>query len=189
MISEPDNGLYDAMNKGLRLATGKYIWFLNAGDEIHDKNVLFKLLSELHNNADIYYSDAMFVNNDGSEVGLRSKVTPHILPTDLKWQDFSLGMKVCHQAFIVKKEIAPKYWIENLSADVDWEINCLKNANSIQFLTAPLCRYLVGGLSIQNHRKSLMDRYAVLKKHFGFTPNLFNHMLIVLRSMLFKLKK
>ncbi|MCF0061106.1 glycosyltransferase [Dyadobacter chenwenxiniae] len=185
IISEPDSGLYDAMNKGLALARGKYVWFLNAGDEIFDPNTLKGLLEAFENNADVYYSDAMLVRENGSEVGLRSQFTPHILPLNLKWQDFALGMKVCHQAFIVRKSIAPTYDIENLSADIDWEIECLKKSTEIHFIKTPLCRYLVGGLSIKNHRRSLIDRFKVLHKHFGLIPSIFNHLRIFWRGAIF----
>jgi len=185
IVSEPDRGLYDAMNKGLALATGKYIWFLNAGDEIYDENVLKLLFRDLESNADVYYSDAMLVRDDGSEVGLRSRFTPHDLPKNLKWQDFSLGMKVCHQAFIAKKEIAPFYDDKNLSADIDWEIQCLKRSGKIHYLDFLLCKYLMGGISVKNHRRSLTDRFLVLRKHFGLFPALFNHLLIFQRGFLF----
>jgi glycosyltransferase involved in cell wall biosynthesis len=185
ILSEPDRGLYDAMNKGISLATGRYLWFLNAGDEVYDQNTLSNLVSRLKSGADIYYSDAMLVKENGDEVGLRSQFTPHILPANLKWQDFSLGMKVCHQAFIPKKEIAPGYDISNLSADIDWEIECLKKSGNTEFLDFILCRYLLGGTSTQNHRRSLTDRFHVLRKHFGFFPTLFNHLLILYRGFLF----
>jgi glycosyltransferase involved in cell wall biosynthesis len=185
IVSEPDKGLYDAMNKGLALAMGKYIWFLNAGDEIYDQHVLSSLLPLFETNADVYYSDAMFVKEDGSEVGLRSRFTPHQLPDHLKWQDFALGMKVCHQAFIAKKDIAPKYDIYNLSADIDWEIICLKNATQVTHLSFLLCRYLLGGISVKNHRRSLLDRFSVLRKHFGLLPALYNHLLIFWRGFWF----
>jgi len=185
IVSEPDRGLYDAMNKGLALATGRYVWFLNAGDEIYDKNVLFQLFENLKTNADVLYSDAMLVRDDGSEVGLRSKFTPHDLPKHLKWQDFALGMKVCHQAFIAKKSIASNFDILNLSADIDWEIKCLKKANQVQFLDFILCKYLMGGISIKNHRRSLFDRFKVLKKHFGLIPASLNQLLIFWRGFWF----
>lgn len=185
VVSEPDRGLYDAMNKGLYLATGKYLWFLNAGDEVYDENTLFNLLSRLKSGADTYYSDAMLVKENGVEVGLRSRFTPHSLPENLKWQDFRLGMKVCHQAFITKKEIAPSYDVSNLSADIDWEITCLKNSGKTEFLDFVLCRYLLGGTSTQNHRRSLTDRFHVLRKHFGFFPTVCNHLLILYRGFMF----
>lgn len=185
IVSERDKGLYDAMNKGLRLATGKYLWFLNAGDEAMDRHTLQNLLQAFQSNADVYYSDALMVREDGTEVGLRSRFTPHSLPRNLKWQDFALGMKVCHQAFIVKKSIAPLYDDENLSADIDWEISCLKKANNVRFVPFVICRYLLGGLSVKNHRRSLSDRFKVLTKHFGLVPTVFNHLRIFWRGYWF----
>jgi len=182
-ISEPDKGLYDAMNKGQQMATGEYVWFLNAGDEIHDTQTISKLFEAFRENAEVYYSDALFVNNDGSEVGLRSKVTPHRLPKELKWQDMRHGMKVCHQAFIAKKAIAPLYDITNLSADIDWEIVCLKRSQKTLFLDFVLCKYLTGGLSTQKHRKSLTDRFKVLTKHFGLIPTVYYHIVILIRAV------
>lgn len=188
VISEKDKGLYDAMNKGLRLASGKYLWFLNAGDEAYDDHTLQNLLSSLEGGAAVYYSDAMMVRENGTEVGLRSRFTPHTLAANLHWQDFALGMKVCHQAFIARKNIAPFYEYENLSADVDWEIECLKRAEEVKFLPFILCRYLLGGLSVKNHRRSLIDRYKVLKRHFGLVPTLFNHLRIFWRGYWFAKK-
>lgn len=188
LVSEPDKGLYDAMNKGLQHATGEYVWFMNAGDEIRDSKVLSKLLPLLTKKADVYYSDAMFVNDDGTEVGLRSQVTPHRLPQQLTWQDMALGMKVCHQAFIAKKALTPLYDVQNLSADIGWEIEILKKSTRNYYLDFLLCNYLTGGVSVQKHRQSLQDRFKVLAKHFGFLPTLWNHVLIVLRSILRKIK-
>ncbi|MCE7040563.1 glycosyltransferase [Dyadobacter sp. CY312] len=187
-VSERDHGLYDAMNKGLNLATGKYIWFLNAGDEVYDPRVLTQLIENITSDADIYYSDAMFVLENGAEVGLRSKFTPHQLPQNLKWQDFATGMRVCHQSFIAKKSIAPQYDITNLSADIDWEISCIKNAGRTQLLNFILCKYLLGGTSVQNHRRSLLDRFSVLRKHFGLIPTIINHLFIFWRGFWFARK-
>jgi glycosyltransferase involved in cell wall biosynthesis len=186
IVSEPDRGLYDAMNKGQALAQeGTYLWFLNAGDEIHDEQVLQKLFEALRSNADVYYSDALFVRDDGSPVGLRSQVTPHTLPHDLHWRHMALGMKVSHQAFLVKKELAPAYDISNLSADIEWEIVCLKRARTVKYLPFVLCRYLTGGLSVQRHRQSLLDRFRVLSRHFGLLPALWNHARIGWRGLIF----
>jgi glycosyltransferase involved in cell wall biosynthesis len=187
-ISEPDRGLYDAMNKGLKLATSQYVWFLNAGDEVYNPDVLRQLFTQLATHPDVCYSDAMFVREDGQEVGLRSQFTPHTLPAQLKWQDFSLGMKVCHQAFIPKRSIAPSYDITNLSADIDWEIQCLKKAKSILKVDFILCKYLLGGISVKNHKRSLEDRFKVLRKHFGLLPTLLAHLQIFWRSYKFQKK-
>ncbi|MCX6219214.1 glycosyltransferase family 2 protein [Spirosoma sp.] len=186
-ISEPDRGLYDAMNKGRQRATGEYVWFMNAGDELYDRDTLQKLLAQIKStDADVYYSDALFVREDGSPVGLRSQITPHTLPHTLTWCDMALGMKVCHQAFVARRAIAPAYPINNLSADLDWEIRCLKAASKVQFSPFTLCRYLVGGLSVQQHRQSLIDRFKVLVMHFGLVQTIINHSKILWRASQFK---
>ncbi|WP_421827255.1 glycosyltransferase family 2 protein [Larkinella sp.] len=186
-ISEPDRGLYDAMNKGQQRATGDYVWFMNAGDELHDETVLPKLLNQIRNNpADVYYSDALFVDDHGKALGLRSQVTPHVLPRHLNWRDMALGMKVCHQAFIARRKLAPPFLVDNLSADVDWEIRCLKTAQKVVMLDFVLCKYLVGGLSVQRHRQSLRDRFTVLADHFGVATALWNHVRIVVRAVRFR---
>ncbi|PWJ60619.1 glycosyltransferase involved in cell wall biosynthesis [Dyadobacter jejuensis] len=188
VYSEPDEGLYDAMNKGQQWARGTYIWFLNAGDSLFDSHTLSQVWQAMKTEPDILYGDAMLVRDDGREIGLRSAYTPHKLPTNLSWRHFATGMKVCHQSFITKKKLASPYLVHNLSADIDWEINCLKKANNIEYLPVALCRYLVGGLSVQNHRKSLIDRFIVLRHHFGLIPTLFNHLFILVRAFLFTQK-
>ncbi len=188
IMSEPDRGLYDAMNKGLSLAAGEYVWFLNAGDEVHDGQVLSRLLHAFETQADVYYSDALFVREDGTPVGLRSEVTPHTLPQNIHWRDLALGMKISHQALVVRRSLSPMYTYTNLSADIDWEIECLKRSKRTQFLPFVLCRYLVGGLSVRRHRRSLLDRFQVLRKHFGLLPTLWNHARIGWRGVRFALK-
>lgn len=186
--SEKDKGLYDAMNKGLQIALGQYVWFLNAGDEIHDADVLVRLLQAMASRADIYYSDALFVSESGAPLGLRSRITPHALSDTLTWKDMAMGMKICHQAFIVKTALAPLYDTANLSADLDWEIEAMKRATSICYLDFVLCKYLTGGLSTQRHRESLSDRWRVLRRHFGTAGALVSHLRILLRGLTFMVK-
>jgi glycosyltransferase involved in cell wall biosynthesis len=188
LISEKDNGLYDAMNKAQNLAKGDYIWFMNAGDEIADENCVENILQEIDNQADVIISDTIYLNENRVELGLRSQLTPHKIPENLNWRNFKFGMKICHQSFIVKKSLAIPYSINNLSADLDWEISILKKAQKIKLIENPLSKYLLGGLSKQKHQESLNGRFLVLQNHFGFLPNLFNHCWILIRMILFKLK-
>lgn len=190
-ISEPDKGIYDAMNKGLTLAKGEYVWFMNAGDELHDNAAVERLLKKINTEpADVYFSDALFVKEDGSPVGLRSEVTPHGLPKILTWKSMQLGMVVCHQAFIVRKSIAPHYDLKHhYSADVDWEIKCLKAGNKAVMIEPPLAKYLTGGFSIKNLRKSLWDRFVILRRHFGLSLSIWNHVRILWRGVLFSMKR
>jgi glycosyltransferase involved in cell wall biosynthesis len=190
LVSEPDKGLYDAMNKGLRLASGDFVWFMNAGDEINESEIVANFMQSLaETNADVFYGDTYFVEENGTIQGLRSDITPHRLPRNLKWQDMNLGMLVCHQAFIARKSIAPFYLENNLSADIDWEIECLKRAKKVQFLDTVVAKYLVGGISNKQLKRSLIDRYEVLKKHFGLFGAIMAHIQITIRGVKLILKK
>lgn len=189
-ISEKDKGIYDAMNKGMQLAKGDYILFLNAGDTFASATTLKNILKELAQNPDVLYGEAVFVNNEGVHLGLRSEVTPHRLPAGLTWEDFRFGMLVCHQAFIAKRSIAPLFNLHyKLSSDIDWEIWVLKKSQTILKSKAPICHYLMGGASVQNLQRSWKERYEVLKSHFGLLPNLFNHLVIIGRGLIFAFKK
>ena len=183
LISEPDEGLYDAMNKGLKLAKGDFVWFMNAGDEINDKETVSRIAQSVSEQIDVLYGDTYFVNNEGEIQGLRSEITPHRLPKNLKWQDMKLGMLVCHQSFIARKSIAPFYMKNNLSADIDWEIECLKRAKEVKYLDFVVSKYLTGGVSNQQLKRSLLDRYEVLKKHFGFVGAVVAHGQILWRGI------
>ncbi|MCU0468838.1 MAG: glycosyltransferase [Arcicella sp.] len=189
LVSEPDKGLYDAMNKGLKKATGDFIWFMNAGDEINNNQAVENIYKAISDKTDVLYGDTYFVDNDGNIQGLRSEITPHRLPKNLTWQDMKLGMLVCHQAFIARKSIAPLYMENNLSADVDWEIECLKRAREIKYLDFIVAKYLTGGISNQQLKRSLLDRYEVLKKHFGLSGAITAHIQILFRGISLMLKK
>ncbi len=182
--SEPDGGIYDAMNKGLARASGDFVWFMNAGDSFYDATAVARVRAAIRPDTDVVYGETLYVRPDGTAVGLRSAVTPHRLPNGLTWRDFRRGMVVCHQAFVARKTVAPLYDLRHpYSADVDWEIRCLQRARGVVRAEGVLARYLTGGFSKQHHRRSLLDRYAVLKRHFGFWPNLWHHAQIVTRRV------
>jgi glycosyltransferase involved in cell wall biosynthesis len=184
ILSEPDTGIYHAMNKGLAKAAGKYVWFMNAGDQLADSQVLGRLYASMQSGADVYYSDTLMVNDQGQSLGLRSLATPHTLPPNIGWRHFATGMRICHQSFVVKRSLAPMYKLNHrYSADIDWEIRCLKAAKIVERLPFVLSRYLTGGFSVKNHRASLADRYLILQQHFGLLPNVFNHIVILLRAL------
>ena len=189
ILSEPDKGLYDAMNKGLKLAKGDYIWYMNAGDHIHENNTVSKMMQNLPTDTDIIYGEIFMVNDEREKIGTRSEITPHKLPANLKWQDMRHGMLVSHQAFLPARKICPVYMDNNLSADIDWVINCLKKSKKNYNTNLVLADYLMGGTSKQQHQRSLKDRYIILKNHFGSFANILNHFYILLRAFLFKIKR
>ncbi len=183
-ISEPDQGIYHAMNKGLKAATGDYVWFINSGDEIYSADTLHSIAEYFMLNADIYYGEAMYIDRQGNEIGLRGDVTPHRLPDRLRWQDMNMGLVVCHQSLLVKRGIAIQYNLKfPHSGDIDWIITCLKKSDLVINTAAILSKYLIGGHSKQFHFRSLFDRYKVLQKHFGILPNFVNHIAITVRAL------
>ncbi len=182
LISEPDNGLYDAMNKGIRMATGRYIWFVNAGDTIHAHDTIEQMLAAETHETDILFGEVMMVDAERKPIGTRSEITTQVLPKQLMWRSLNKGMTVSHQGFLPKVEIAPEYIADNLCADIDWVIKCLKASKQNTNVERVLADFQVGGLSRQRHKQSLKNRYAVLKEHYGFLPNLWNHVIIIMRA-------
>lgn len=181
IVSEPDKGIYDAMNKGLQKATGEYVWFMNAGDCIYEPTTLEHIISKNH--PDVIYGDTMIVDESGKELGLR-RLRP---PKKLTWKSFRKGMLVCHQSILVKRSIAPDYDLQyKMVADIDWVIRVLKAAKTIKNTHRILSRFLEGGFSKQNERKSWTDRYDVMVNHYGYLQTWLFHIWIVIRRMVKK---
>lgn len=179
-VSEPDKGLYDAMNKGLAMATGDYVLFLNAGDTLADAHVVSEMFAK-QPGADVYYGHAMVVNLDGKELGLRQPLPPE----KLDWRSLQWGMSVCHQAFVIKRSLALPYDLQyRICADIDWMIRCLKQAPNTVHTGGLVCRFLADGLSSTHRKKAWKERFKVLSKHYGWFANLLNHAYIVIRYLL-----
>lgn len=187
-ISEPDKGLYDAMNKGLGMARGQWVWFVNAGDEPFDPSTL-TMLSSLTDGADALYAEVMVVEPGGRELGTRSELTTQRLPDVLDWRSLKLGMMVSHQGFLVRREIAPHYILDNLCADIDWMIRSLQVSHRVVRVHGIIARFETGGISTSRKRRSLVDRYKVLNHHFGFWPNLWAHGIITIRALFHRIWK
>jgi glycosyltransferase involved in cell wall biosynthesis len=187
-ISERDKGLYEAMNKGLAMAKGEFVLFLNAGDRLFEKTTLEKVAKCVTPDTDILFGETMLVNDDRQHIGTRSDLTVQKLPYKLTWRSLRYGMVVCHQSFFARRNVTSPYIENNLAADIDWVIKCLKKSKNQTNTQIIISEYLMGGVSKTRHQQSLKDRYSVLNTHFGWLPNLFNHGIIVLRALMFKLK-
>jgi glycosyltransferase involved in cell wall biosynthesis len=183
-VSEPDNGIYNAMNKGLQMAKGEYVWFLNSGDYASSSESVNQLLNLLKLHPDAVYAETMMVNEIGVALGTRSQLSTRKLPDNLTWQSFQLGMNVGHQSFVVKKELSSNY-NENFKyvADIDWMISTLKNCKRIVKMDGVLACFTLDGFSTQNRKASNKERFRVLEHHYGKFPNLLNHIKIALRKM------
>ena len=166
-VSEPDKGLYDAMNKGLRQATGDYLVFLNAGDTFHTADTLNQIVNGLQRRKslpDVIYGETRIVDAKGKLLGMRRLKAPK----RLTWKSFKMGMLVCHQSFYARREIAPLYDLSyRYSADYDWCLRCLKSARSVYNARAVLSDFLEAGLSTANRKASLRERYEIMYRYYG----------------------
>lgn len=170
-ISEPDDGLYYAMNKGLKVATGEYVWFLNAGDELNSPDTVSRVMSSAAG-ADVCYGDTVITAMDGSVIGKR-RLAP---PESLTAESFRNGMLVCHQAFIARRSLCPQYDTRyRYSADYDWCVKILKSARKIVNTRETLVRFLDGGVTSSHIVEGLKERFDIMRRHFGTAGTVMKH--------------
>lgn len=185
--SEPDHGLYDAMNKGLRLATGDFLCFLNAGDTLHSNETLAHIAVAATPMTAILYGDTHIVDADGHFLRNR-RLTP---PEHLTWRSFKEGMLVCHQAFYINRQIALPYDLQyRFSADFDWCIRCMKEGEqrgmANRYVKEPLADYLAEGMTTANHKASLCERFRIMAKHYGWLTTITQHIWFIFRAFVKK---
>lgn len=182
-ISEPDRGIYDAMNKGLQLATGDYVWFINSGDRIFSVHTLQNVMQQPE--ADIYYGETEIINREGYRLGDRRLKAPE----QLSWKSFINGMLVCHQSVIIKKSITKSYNLNyKVSADFDWVLYALRRASTIHNTRLVLSKYLEEGTSRSNIKRSLRERFKIMTSYYGLLPVLIKHVVIAARFFAYWLR-
>ena len=185
LVSEPDKGLYDAMNKGIRLATGDYLCFLNAGDELHEDDTLQLMVHSITGTElpDVLYGETAIVDEEGHFLRMRRLSAPE----NLNWTSFKDGMLVCHQAFFPRRELAEPYDLRyRFSADFDWCIRIMKKSHTLHNTHLTLIDYLNEGMTTRNHRASLHERFRIMCRHYGYLSTLARHAWFALRLLLKK---
>lgn len=184
LISEKDKGIYDAMNKGLSLASGDYVLFMNSGDEIYNVDTVEQVFNSSAD-ADIYYGETEMFDDNWISLGQRR----HKAPETFTWKGFQYGMSISHQAIYIRTTLIEPYDLQyKLSADIDWIIKAAKKAKKIVNTRIYVAKYLVGGMSKKKHRQSLIERFHIFSKHYGLISNIFNHTVIAGRLAFYYLK-
>lgn len=179
-ISEPDKGIYDAMNKGINKATGDYIIFMNAGDVFNDLDTISKAF-EKHNNEDFVYGDTVIVNDLGEQRSWYKQKPP---VNKISYKSFINGMVICHQSMFIKRSITEQYRTDlKVSCDIDWCIRSLKKATSFRDTNMIISQFLDGGVSQTGRQKAWKERFIILKEHFGLTATLWQHFLILVNAL------
>ncbi len=145
-ISEKDEGIYDAMNKGILKASGKYLNFMNGGDEFNNEEVLIKAFSSIKD-SDVYYGYVNYINLKKN----RNKILffPEYLPTD-----FFLQEHLNQQSTFIKKELFEKYGLYNTVDPNFTEVEkfIFYKRNNVQFELLPLviANFYIGGYNSEN---------------------------------------
>lgn len=174
-LREYDDGIYDAMNKGLDLATGEYLIFLNAGDEFSGDNILFDVANNLTNDIDVAYGDSVLV--DKNEIKIKY----------LKAKEFNIDnllrfgtRTLCHQAMFVKRKFCPSYNKDYfLKGELDWYFELLKSLPKCCKLNIAIVNYRLGGISEKKYLINTIEAVKVIYKWSGmrgvfiYMPTLF----------------
>lgn len=163
-VSEPDNGIYDAMNKGISMAKGKYLIFMNSGDCFDRDDVLedAQTIIEQHNLPAFVYGDSIDISENGSSYYRKAK----------SYKKNWLGMITQHQAmFFNKKKLEELKYTENykLSGDYAFISSILKSLNNtdILYLNFAICKYLMGGVNESKRFEAINEDYEIRKNIIG----------------------
>ena len=163
-VSEIDKGIYHAMNKGIKMATGDYLLFLNSGDSLIDLEVVKTVSNEMTDNKDLYYGDIYFKRKD--------KTTKETFPENLTF-DFFYYNNLSHQATFIKRTLFDDLFLYNESYKIaaDWEffIYAICKAN-VSYRHLPIYITLYDGTGISSNEKNkeiiTKEREMTIDKYF-----------------------
>jgi glycosyltransferase involved in cell wall biosynthesis len=165
-VSEPDRSLYDGMNKGVRLATGEWLIFLNSGDQLYAADTIRSVFEDPSvDEADLVYGNAEWVY---PREGIRRLIPAEPLAT-LRYR-----MNCSHQAVFARREILLKhpFSVDLLSADYEFLVAASIAGYRFKLFDRMISRCKAGGRSDVQRMRSLVDRYRILSRRGLMTPGL-----------------
>lgn len=180
--SEPDKGIYDGMNKGLAIAEGDYVIFLNSGDTFHSEDTLQRIADIIQENdyPGVVYGQTMLVDKERREIGPRHLTAPE----HLTLESFADGMVVCHQAFVALRSLTDFYSRRfHFSADYEWCIRVLQHSRHNILFPGVMIDFLSGGTTARNRRRSLIERFRIMCRYYGVFPTLRRHLKFAVRYL------
>lgn len=157
--SEPDKGIYDAMNKGIDTAAGTWVQMLNAGDALTDEGVLADMFSVDRSDADILYGNVIL--SDGGFYKLAKAGPVETIPLD---------MPMCHQGIFARRSVLTQYRFDTqykLAADYDQMLRCYLDQKHFVHVDRAVAVYDTTGVSEKNFKRCLTEQEAVRSK-FGY---------------------
>ncbi len=172
-ISEPDKGIYDAFNKGLRVATGDIIYFLNSDDYLYESNVIGEL-------AEIFSSRPNLAFVYGNALVLDEKIGfKYIRGRAMSFQDLKTGEMPPHMGFFARKSLFEKHGYFDtqyvIGGDYDFVVKCFQSdeQNSL-YVDRTIAVFRCGGISTDPTKQQLMsqEQSAIIAKYFGIQPEI-----------------
>ena len=176
-ISEPDHGIYDAMNKGMALARGHYLNFLNAGDVYYNDSTLeMALMSEPARSSDFIYGH--MVIRESLEKGGHLQKAMHFDKKHLL--KFGTGV-LCHQALFIRRQIAPGYDLRwRFKSELNWYFDILERSVPLKIMQVdePFIVYSLGGFGQVNFWANQREWFRLIRHRFGWSA-IFRYLLPV----------
>jgi glycosyltransferase involved in cell wall biosynthesis len=155
-VSEPDKGIYDAMNKGIDKATGEWINFMNSGDTFYSNIVIADLIGYINSNIAILYGNICF-----------NKKAVHVFPEKITSLYFLIGRMICHQSIFARRDLfeIKSFDIQYKTvADKEWLISMVKKKIRTKHVPVTVCNYDISGSS-SDVSEYLNASMTVIKKH------------------------
>ena len=178
IVSETDQGIYNAMNKGQKLAKGKYLNFLNAGDTFNNKNTLSIVNENIKKETKIISGDFNILQrNNKSKIIKTKKIT---------WKYFKKDFYACHQAIFIHSSIVSFYDVSyKIKADYKWVLDALSKTEEagVVKIHQPLVNYDANGFSSQNSFNNLNELVRLQKNYFGTKQIILNLDVYVFRIL------
>lgn len=175
-ITEPDQGMYDAMNKGIRLASGDIVGILNADDLFVGPNVIEKVVKEFGKSGiDAVYGDVQFVNPE-----FENKILRYYSSKRFNTYKFKFGIMPAHPSFYARRELFEKYGYYKtgykIAADFELLLRFLyKNQVESYYLEYPFVSMRPGGISNKNFKSNWVLNKEIFRacKENGIYTNYF----------------
>lgn len=167
LSSEPDKGIYDAMNKAVERARGEVLYFLNADDRLHNPEVLaqVKRVFEQHPEVDLVWGNVVYDRPDGTS---EHRDFRHIHPGNLVFLDLN------HQGAFARKRLFERIGAFNtdfrINADYDWFLRALAAGAVWRYIDIDIARFHTGGAHVGNIPKMRAERHAVRMQYIQPLP-------------------
>lgn len=163
IISEPDDGIYDAMNKGIRNCSGDYIAIINSDDYFYNEHVMEEFVKEAEQKgSDIIYGDLFHID----DVSLKYISNKYITVGEIR-----RGANICPQCMLFKRDIYYKIGFFNtkykLAADFEWLLRAIATKIKISYIEKPICYFSLSGVSTLKNEMVLKEIYDIVCLEIG----------------------